>query len=71
MGEVDQLQDPVDERVAERDDGEDAPGRDADQRDVDELLRIVDEVAEEDEGEEADEDEPDDREGARAVAPTD
>ena len=43
--EVDQLQDSVDERVAERDQAVDGAVRDPDQQHVQELARILDEVA--------------------------
>ena len=59
VGEVDQLQDAVDERVAERHDAEDHPVREADQSDVDELARGLDEVDGEPEDHEPDEREPD------------
>ena len=39
--EVDQLQDAVDERVAERDEAVDRPVRQPDQADVDELRRAL------------------------------
>ena len=42
--EVDQLEDAVDERVAERHERVDRPVRQADERDVEELGRVVDEV---------------------------
>ncbi len=45
VGEVDQLDDPVDERVAERDERVDHPVREADQRDLDEALGLVDRLA--------------------------
>jgi hypothetical protein len=42
VGEVDQLDDPVDERVTERDESEDHPVREADDRDLHEALGLVD-----------------------------
>jgi hypothetical protein len=54
VGEVDQLQDPVDERVAERDEGVDRPLRQADQEDVEEVGRPVDEVVREPDQEQGD-----------------
>src|SRR5262249_30261904 len=63
--EVDQLEDAVDERVAEGDEGVDAPRREADEEDLDEVARRLDEVDDEPEDEEADEREPDDADQAR------
>jgi hypothetical protein len=58
--EVDQLQDPVDEGVPERDDTVDRAARQAVERDVDELRRALEEVD--------DEPEPDERHQAEADA---
>jgi hypothetical protein len=44
VGEVDQLEDPVDERVAERDQRVDGPGGQPDQEDVAEVRRRLVEV---------------------------
>ena len=44
VGEVDELEDPVDERVAERDEAVDRAVRQADQEEAVELGRVVDEV---------------------------
>ena len=60
MGEVDQLEDPVDERVAERDERVYGAGREADQGDVEEVLRRLDEVDPQPEEDQRDEDEPED-----------
>jgi hypothetical protein len=67
VGEVDQLQDPVDERVAERDQRVDSTGREADQRDVEEILRRLDEVDPEPDTDQRSEDEPEDRQERRAL----
>jgi hypothetical protein len=64
VGEVDQLEDAVDERVAERDQRVDAARRDPDQEDVEEVGRRPDQVDDQPDGEEPDEDEPQDREDA-------
>ena len=65
--EVDQLQDAVDERVAERDDAVDRAVREADQADVDELRRRLDEVDDEPEDDERDERQADQVGDARAA----
>jgi hypothetical protein len=54
--EVDQLQDAVDERVAERDEAVDGPVGQPDEEDLDEVARRLDEV-----DDEPDEDQPDER----------
>jgi hypothetical protein len=66
VGEVDERQDSVDERVSERDERVDGTRRQADEEDVEELGRVVDEVTDEDCDENADEGESDDRVDARA-----
>jgi hypothetical protein len=58
--EVDQLQDAVDERVAERDQPVDGAVRDPDQEDVDERRRPLGEVADQPDEEQGDEDDAED-----------
>jgi hypothetical protein len=53
--EVDQLQDPVDERVADRDEPVDGPIRQPDQEDLDEVARALEEVDDEPDPDQADE----------------
>jgi hypothetical protein len=65
MGEVDQLQDAVDERVAERDQGVDRPRRDADQEDGEEVARRADEVDDEPRGQQRNEEQAEQRDTAR------
>jgi hypothetical protein len=65
VGEVDQLQDPVDERVAERDQRVDRALRQADQEDVEEIGRVVDQVVREPGNEQGDESQSDEGEGRR------
>ncbi len=67
--EVDQLQDPVDERVAERDEPVDGAVREPDQADVDELGRILEEVDEQPDPDEREEAEADQRGDARLPQP--
>jgi hypothetical protein len=52
VGEVDQLDDPVDERVSERDERIDRAVRDPDQRDFEEAVRRVDRVLDQPEADE-------------------
>jgi hypothetical protein len=59
MREVDQLQDAVDERVAQRDERVDTAVRQPDEADVEELARIIDQVRPEPEDDQPDEAEPD------------
>jgi hypothetical protein len=66
VGEVDELENPVDERVAERDQRVNRPVREADQEDVDEFGRVLDQIDPEPNRNENDEDEAEDRENARA-----
>jgi hypothetical protein len=66
VGEVDELEDPVDERVAERDERVDRPVREADQEDVGEFGRVLDQVDPDPNRDEEDEAEAEDREEARA-----
>jgi hypothetical protein len=66
VGEVDQLQDPVDERVTERDQRVDGALGQADQEDVEEVGRVVDQVVGEPGDEQSDEPQPDEGEGRRA-----
>ena len=65
--EVDQLQDAVDERVAQGDDAIDRAVREPDQADVDELGRRLDEVDDEPEDDEPDERKPDEVRDARTA----
>jgi hypothetical protein len=65
VGEVDQLQDPVDERVAERDEGVDRAGREPDQEDVEERRRVLDQVDEQPDAQQRDQSEADDRQRRR------
>jgi hypothetical protein len=67
VGEIDQLQDAVDERVPEGDDAVDRAVREPDQADIDELGRRLDEVDDEPEDDEPDEGEPDQVGDARAA----
>jgi len=67
VGEVDQLEDPVDERVAERDERVDRPGRQADQEDVEEVRRLLDQVDDQPRDDQRDEAEPDDGQGRRPL----
>jgi hypothetical protein len=67
--EVDQLQDAVDERVAERHERVDGARRQADDRDVEELRRVVDQVPQQHDHDERDEDDPEDRRDARTAPP--
>jgi hypothetical protein len=60
--EVDQLEDSVDERVAECDQGVDRSGGDPDQKDIEEVGRGLDRVDREPGEQQQDEDDPDDRE---------
>jgi hypothetical protein len=64
--EVDELEDPVNERVAERDERVDGAVPDPDQADRREARRVLDEVDEEPDADEGEEREPDQREEARA-----
>jgi hypothetical protein len=66
VGEVDQLQDPVDEGVAERDQRVDRAVADADEGDGEEVSRGLDEVDRQPQSNEREEAEPDDRNDARA-----
>jgi hypothetical protein len=66
VGEVDELENPVDERVAERDQRVNRPVRETDQEDVDEFGWVLDQVDPEPNCDESDEDEAEDRENARA-----
>jgi hypothetical protein len=59
VGEVDQLEDPVDQRIAQGDDAVDGAAREAVEGDVDELLRPLDEVHDEPDADERHEPEPD------------
>jgi hypothetical protein len=68
VGEVDQLQDPVDERVAERDERVDEPRRQADQEDVEERRRVFDEVDDQPGDQQRDEPEADDRQSRGPLA---
>jgi hypothetical protein len=68
VGEVDQLQDPVDERVAERDQGVDRAGREPDQEDVEERRRVLDQVDDQPDEEQEDEAEADERQRRRTLA---
>jgi hypothetical protein len=68
VGEVDQLEDPVDERVAERDQRVDRALGQADQEDVEEVGRVVDQVVREPGEEQRDESEPDEAEEGRPLA---
>jgi hypothetical protein len=70
VGEVDQLQDPVDERVAERDQGVDRAGRQPDQEDVEEVGRRLVEIDREPREQQRDEAEADDRERRRTPSPS-
>ena len=69
MGEVDQLQDPVDEGVAERDEAVDRAVRRADDADVQEPRRILEELHGEPDEDAGQEEEPDDVDEARALNP--
>jgi hypothetical protein len=66
VGEVDERQDPVDERVAERDERVHGARREPDEEDVEELGRVGDQVTDEDRDQEPDEPEPDERDDAWA-----
>jgi len=61
VGEVDQLQDPVDERVAERDEGVERAVRQPDEEDPEEQVPVLRQVDAQPEDDEPDEDEPDRR----------
>jgi hypothetical protein len=65
VGEVDQLQDAVDERVAERDEPVDGAVGEADEEDVPPELGRLDEVDDQPDDDEADEAEPDRRQQRR------
>jgi hypothetical protein len=69
VGEVDQLQDPVDERVAERDERVDRALREADQEDGEEVLRAGDEVVRQPRQEQRDEREADQRQDGGPLPP--
>jgi hypothetical protein len=69
VGEVDQLQDSVDEGVTERDQRVDRALRQADQEDGEEVLRLVDQVVPEPDQEEGDQDQPDDRQRRGTLPP--
>jgi hypothetical protein len=68
VGEVDQLQDSVDERVAESDQRVDRALRQADQEDVEEVGRVVDQVVRKPGDEQQDEPQPDEGECRRPPA---
>jgi hypothetical protein len=65
VGEVDQLEDAVDDRVAEGDEAVDGAVRQPDEEDVEEVARVLDEVPDQPEDDERDEPEPDRRDDAR------
>jgi hypothetical protein len=69
VGEVDQLEDAVDQRVAERDQRVDAADRDAEQEQVEELLRRPRRVLDQPEDDKRDEEEADERERADPPLP--
>jgi hypothetical protein len=62
--EVDELEDPVDERVAERDERVDRSRRKTDPEDAEEVVRILGEVDGQPDAQQDNEDDPDDREDA-------
>jgi hypothetical protein len=66
VGEVDQLQDPVDERVAERDQRIDRAVADADEGNGEEVTWGLDEIDRQPQSDEREEAEPDDRNDAWA-----
>jgi hypothetical protein len=68
VGEVDQLQDSIDQRVAERDQRIDRALRQADQEDVEEVGRVVDQVVGEPGYEQGDEAQPDEGQDGRPLA---
>jgi hypothetical protein len=61
VGEVDQLEDAVDERVAEGDEGVDGAVREPDLEDPEEQVPVLDEVDDQPDGDKGDEREPDAR----------
>jgi hypothetical protein len=61
VGEVDQLEDPVDERVPERDERVDRARREADDQDIEEVRRVLDQVDDQPCDQKPDEDEPQNR----------
>src|SRR5262245_56288607 len=65
VGEVDELEDPVDERVAKRHEPVDGAVRDADHHDVQEPGRVLEELDREPDDDRGKEDEPDDVDQAR------
>ena len=67
--EVDQLQDPVDERVAERDERVDRAVRQTDDGDLEEVGRLLDQVDEQPEPDEHEEREAEDARELRATPP--
>jgi hypothetical protein len=69
--EVDQLQDPVDERVPQRDERVDGPRREADQGNVEEVPGSVDGVLDQPGEQQANEDETENRERRRTVSASD
>jgi hypothetical protein len=66
VGEVDQLQDPVDERVAERDESVDGAVTDAYEGNGEEVARGFDEIDRKPQSDERKKTQPDDRDDARA-----
>jgi hypothetical protein len=71
VGEVDQLQDPVDERVAERDQGVDRAVSDPDQGDGEEVTGVLGQVDDQPEDDEGQQQEAEGREGVYAAQPRD
>jgi hypothetical protein len=69
VGEVDELQDSVDERVAERDERIDRAVRQPDDRDAEELRRLLDQVDEKPGRDEAEQQEPDNACELRPASP--
>ena len=65
VGEVDQLEDAVDERVPERDEGVERPVRQPDEEDTEEERPVIDEVLGEPSDEDRDERQPDGRNDER------
>jgi len=66
--EVDQLEDAVDDRVAEGDEPVDGAVRQPDEEDVEEVARVLDQVPDQPEDDQRDEGEPDRRDDARPAA---
>jgi hypothetical protein len=66
VGEVDQLEDAVDERVAERDEREDGALRQPDDEDVEEIRRVLGEVDQQPDCDESNEREPENGRQTRA-----